>query len=205
LRRQQQEHPELAKIEKLDYQMQEPKVVAVETGRRRFLSFADIGNAPIPAQLDPVLAEVQRLSRAGALSEHSWTPQILPIQIVRLGQLALAVFPGEITTTAARRLYACISEALAPSGIRHITVCTYANAYYGYATTPEEYDLQNYEGGHTVFGRWTLPGFLTVFRRLARAMTHPRSERALDRSLRPPVFSQHELSLRSGRRWDKKA
>ncbi|HEY9840726.1 MAG TPA: neutral/alkaline non-lysosomal ceramidase N-terminal domain-containing protein [Candidatus Obscuribacterales bacterium] len=202
LKRLQQENPEIWKIEKLDYQMQEPKVVAVETGRRRFLGLDDLGKWPIPEQLDPIFAEVQRLARAGALKEHSWTPQVLPIQILRIGQLALATFPGEITTTAARRLRACIGESLAGTGVSEVVVCSYANAYFGYATTPDEYDLQTYEGGHTVFGRWTMPAFQTLYRRLAKEMAKPRPERRLDTSVQPPVFSPEELSLRSGGRWD---
>ncbi len=30
-----------------------------------------------------------------------------------------------------------------------------ANGYIGYLMTPEEYDQQHYEGGHTVYGKWT--------------------------------------------------
>ncbi|PKL76136.1 MAG: hypothetical protein CVV27_11825 [Candidatus Melainabacteria bacterium HGW-Melainabacteria-1] len=202
LKRLRQQDPALWQIEQEDLAMQAPKVVAVESGRKRFLGLEDLGKLAVPDRLDPVMAELTRLARLGAISEHSWTPQILPIQIVRIGELALATFPGEVTTTGARRLRAAVTEALAPAGVRHSWVCSYANAYFGYATTPEEYELQNYEGGHTVFGRWTLPAFQTLYRRIASAMTQPRPERNVESGPAPPQFSPAELALRSGRRWD---
>lgn len=202
LKRLQQESQAEFEAARLDYQMQEPKIVAIETGRQRFLGFENLGAVSIPEQLDPLIAELQRLHRQQAIREHSWTPQILPVQIVRIGHLALTVFPGELTTTAARRLRAAVAPALARAGVSEVVACTYANAYFGYSTTPEEYDLQNYEGGHTVFGRWTLPAFQTHYRRLAEAMALPPAERRIDRSLRPPVFSQAELARRTGaKRW----
>ena len=33
----------------------------------------------------------------------------------------------------------------------------------GYIVTPEEYDIQCYEGGHTIYGRNTLTGVLRAF------------------------------------------
>lgn len=197
LRKLKAHNPAAWEAESLEARLQEPKVIAIESGRRRFLGFESFGQIQLPEQLDPVVSELTRLSRAGAIQEHSWTPQILPIQIVRIGALALAVFPGELTTTAARRLRAAVAPALAAAGVSEVVACTYANAYYGYATTPEEYDFQNYEGGHTVFGRWTTPAFQTLYRRLARELARPRAEREIDRSLQPPVFSDAELSLRT--------
>ena len=37
-------------------------------------------------------------------------------------------------------------------------------------TTPEEYDTQQYEGGHTLFGRWTLPAYQQEIDRVSRAL-----------------------------------
>jgi len=51
-----------------------------------------------------------------------------------------------------------------------VLVQGYANDYAGYLTTPEEYDAQRYEGGHTMFGRWQLPAYLQEVTRLAMAM-----------------------------------
>lgn len=49
-----------------------------------------------------------------------------------------------------------------------------SNSYAGYVTTPEEYMQQNYEGGFTVFGKWTLPAYLQRFKQLALDLVHHR-------------------------------
>lgn len=182
-------------------QRQAPKIVAVESGRRRFLGIKRLEKLPISEALDPTLGQLRTLAQQGAIAEHSWTPQILPIQLVCIGELALIVFPGEITTTAARRLRTSVGQILAQRGVSETVICSYSNAYSGYCTTPEEYDLQGYEGGHTVFGRWTLAAYQTVYSRLAEAMLKPLEQRDLDHSQRPPVFSEQELAMRSGGGW----
>ena len=44
------------------------------------------------------------------------------------------------------------SRPLLPAGVAEPFVVGLANDYMGYLTTPEEYELQHYEGGHTVYG-----------------------------------------------------
>jgi neutral ceramidase len=51
-----------------------------------------------------------------------------------------------------------VAEALGVD-VADVLVQGYANDYAGYLTTPEEYDAQRYEGGHTMFGRWQLPAY----------------------------------------------
>lgn len=53
---------------------------------------------------------------------------------------------------------------------RHVVIAGYANGYAGYVTTPEEYMIQQYEAGHTLHGRWTLPAYRQVTARLAEAL-----------------------------------
>jgi neutral ceramidase len=48
-------------------------------------------------------------------------------------------------------------------------ICGYANAYSGYVTTPEEYDLQHYEGASTLYGPHTLAAYRQTFGMLATA------------------------------------
>ena len=50
---------------------------------------------------------------------------------------------------------------------QHVVVAGYSNGYAGYITTPEEYRLQQYEGGHTLHGPWSLPAYQQVASRLA--------------------------------------
>lgn len=178
------------------YAAQDPKEILLDCGEKRFLGMQDLKNLPIPDFIEPVIAELKRLHRLGALREHTWVPHILPIQLSCLGSLALAAVPGEITTVAAWRLRAGLAQRLACRGIAHVIIGSYANAYHGYITTPEEYEVQNYEGGHTVFGKWTLPAFQTHFDQLAAALCHP-DQVPLDKALRPPAFSAEELALRT--------
>tara|TARA_B100000809_G_scaffold31055_1_gene27000 strand:+ start:113 stop:742 length:630 start_codon:yes stop_codon:yes gene_type:complete len=50
---------------------------------------------------------------------------------------------------------------------QHIVLAGYSNGYAGYITTPEEYSLQQYEGGHTLHGQWTLPAYQQIANYLA--------------------------------------
>jgi len=201
LQKLQTQDPPSWELEHITDTMQAPKVIAIESGAKRFLGLANPTALPVPDALEPVIAEFKRLWRLGTMREHSWTPQILPLQIVRIGQWSLLAFPGETTTTAARRLCQSVQAVLKPLGVQQTVICCYANTYFGYTTTPEEYELQCYEGGHTVFGRWTLPAFQTLYAEVAQALLEPPAQRPAPPALRPPVFSDEELALRTGGHW----
>jgi neutral ceramidase len=95
--------------------------------------------------------------------------QVLPMGLVRIGQLVLAVCPAEFTTMAGRRIRAALGKEL---GIdpRYVVIAGYANDYAHYVTTRQEYETQQYEGGSTLFGPWTEAGYRQEFVRLARAV-----------------------------------
>ncbi len=93
----------------------------------------------------------------------------LPIGVAKLGQLALVFVPSEVTTMSGRRMRDTVRAALG-DGIRDVVIAGYSNDYSGYITTPEEYAVQQYEGGHTLFGPWTLPAFRQELSRLANAL-----------------------------------
>jgi neutral ceramidase len=99
-----------------------------------------------------------------------WTPNILPIQLVRIGDLVIIAVPGEFTTMSGRRLRATVMDELAPLGIRYAVIAGLSNAYSGYVATPQEYDLQRYEGASTHFGPWTLPAYQQEFARVAKSL-----------------------------------
>jgi neutral ceramidase len=140
--------------------------------------------------VDPVFGWVKRQIRAGAVGPGSWVPQVLPLQLIRLGGLAIATLPFEATTIAGRRLREMLLRRLAPLGVEAVVVSPYANAYAGYATTFEEYQAQGYEGGYTLFGPHTLAALLTGFARLAGELAPARPERPLD-----PIAPRIPLSL----------
>jgi neutral ceramidase len=82
---------------------------------------------------------------------HESTPEI---QVIRIGDRMLLGTPGEPSVEMGRRLEAAVRPEL-PAGVKEPVVIGLANDYMGYLTTPEEYQMQHYEGGHTVFGIYT--------------------------------------------------
>ncbi len=98
------------------------------------------------------------------------TPQIMPLQILRIGSFAIIAQPSEITTMAGRRIRSTVMGELSSSGITDSVIAAYSNAYTSYVTTREEYSSQQYEGACTQFGPYTLKGYQQEFARLARAM-----------------------------------
>lgn len=97
----------------------------------------------------------------------------LPIGVARIGQLAIVFVPSEVTTMSGRRMRDTVRSALGDE-VKHVVIAGYSNDYSGYITTPEEYAAQQYEGGHTLFGPWTLPAFQQEISRLARALADGR-------------------------------
>jgi neutral ceramidase len=104
----------------------------------------------------------------GNMKPYPWTPQILPLQIIQIGQLIIAAVPFELTTMTGRRLKAALARQF-PSNY-HIVLSTLANAYAGYVATQEEYQLQRYEGASTHFGPWTAAALEQEFSKLGRAL-----------------------------------
>lgn len=154
---------------RLKYHTHRNKHVLIETQSRRIAGIRKLDGLVVPDAVDKTLFYIKSFYRNGAMqSTEAWTPHILPIQLVQLGQLVLVGTPAELTTVAGWRLRDTLSKLLPKDNI--IINCPYANAYCGYITTPEEYDCQLYEGGHTVFGKWTLPAFQTKFQELAYAL-----------------------------------
>lgn len=98
-----------------------------------------------------------------------WAQEVLPVQLVRLGELHLLCLPVEVTVTAGARLRAAVAVA---AGIeeRDVLISGYANGYAHYLTTPQEYDAQRYEAGSTVFGRNQLAAFCEAGAALARGL-----------------------------------
>lgn len=61
------------------------------------------------------------------------------------------------------------------TGDFHVVITGLANTYCDYVTTPEEYSVQRYEGASTIYGPYTLPGFIQEFNKLAVAMAKVKS------------------------------
>lgn len=96
-------------------------------------------------------------------------PDIVPIQLLRIGKMVIAGIPGEITNVAGIRLRRSIMSDFAVSG-SVVALSTYANHYSGYITTREEYDMQHYEGASTLYGPGTLQAYQQEYSKLAAAL-----------------------------------
>ncbi|MDJ0568126.1 MAG: neutral/alkaline non-lysosomal ceramidase N-terminal domain-containing protein [Pleurocapsa sp. MO_192.B19] len=114
------------------------------------------------------------------------TPNILPLQIIKIGNLALSAIPGEITTMAGRRLKETVVSELEDLGVNHLALATYSNDYSLYITTKQEYEKQHYEGASTLFGPYTLMAYQQEFRKLANAL---KNGLKVDLNQNPPVKS----------------
>ncbi|WP_406690835.1 neutral/alkaline ceramidase [Saccharopolyspora sp. ID03-671] len=131
-----------------------------------WLGGADV---PIPPQLADEQAPKPVAVPFGAMPPHPWCPEVLPLQLMRLGDLHLVAGPAEYTIVAGLRIRRSVAAELGVP-LENVLVQGYANAYSQYVTTPEEYDAQQYEGASTLFGRYTLPAYQQEFTRLAAAM-----------------------------------
>lgn len=178
------------------YDAQGPKAILLEAGRKKILG-QTLNKLMMPDIADPLVGEMKRQARIGAINKSAMVPTVLPLQIVRLGNLALVCCPGEFTTTAGERVRKVVADKLA-GAVEQVLICTYCNDYMGYVTTFEEYQEQAYEGGHTIFGQWTLAAFQTCFEKLAAELPKADSERQHDRVTRPAPVPEDELALRSG-------
>ncbi len=178
------------------YKIHGKKDILFETGERRVLGTSNIKKLIIPRWADKGIGTFKDQHKKGALNKP-WTPEILPLQIIIVGELAIAAFPGEITIAAGWRLRDTILNVLKKRGIQKVILSPYANAYCGYVTTYEEYQCQMYEGGHTVFGEWTLAAFQTKFKQLALQLLQKPEARTIDTSIAPIEFTKEELAKRS--------
>lgn len=178
------------------YAAQDPKAVVLESGRKLTLG-KPLSAAPVPAFVDASVAQMTHEARIGALDTSPLVPTVLPVQILRIGQMALLCCPGEVTTIAGARMRDCVRSQLGTQGVEEVLLLTYSNDYMGYVTTAEEYEQQNYEGGHTIFGKWTLAGFQTMFIRAASMLGRSPEDRLEAEMLRPPAVNPEELALRS--------
>ncbi|MBI3555012.1 MAG: neutral/alkaline non-lysosomal ceramidase N-terminal domain-containing protein [Deltaproteobacteria bacterium] len=146
------------------------KIAFMESGRGRIFGISRLAGFFVPSFFHPTIRNLKLMARDPVTSRAPFTPQILPLQFVRLGPLALIAVPAELTTVAGRRLRDTVADRIRERGFERVILCGYANAYAGYVATCEEYQLQHYEGASTHFGMWTLAGYQTAFSQLCRRM-----------------------------------
>lgn len=119
---------------------------------------------PTPKQKEcqkpkPILLDVGEIS-----TPYAWTPNIVDIQVLRVGQFVIIVSPSEVTTMSGRRWRNAIadkaSEFLDEDPI--VVLGGPANTYAHYVATPEEYAVQRYEGASTLYGKHELDAYINL-------------------------------------------
>ncbi|KAK6935781.1 Neutral/alkaline non-lysosomal ceramidase, N-terminal [Dillenia turbinata] len=129
---------------------------------------------------------------------YEWAPSILPIQILRIGQLVILAVPGEFTTMAGRRLRDAVKSVLLSEGNGkfnndvHVVIAGLSNTYSQYVTTFEEYQVQRYEGASTLFGQHTLSAYIQEFKKLASALV---TEKIVEPGPQPPDLLDKQISF----------
>ncbi|RZI84549.1 MAG: alkaline ceramidase [Rubrivivax sp.] len=148
----------------------------------------------IPDSLRECQGNKQIFIPTGARTPYPWTPEVLPIQLLRLGQLYLATLPGEATIMSGYRIRRQLARTLR-TDVKNVQVVGYANAYSNYITTPEEYSQQDYEGGSTLFGPWTQPAYQQELDKLAADMA---TGRPSSNTLQPRDLSCCQMNFQPG-------
>ncbi len=182
-------------VVKRKYATQEPKEILMESNEGIMLGERDLTKLPLPGWADGSIAAMKKYWRmVGSKREKvCYTPKILPIQIAIIGDVAIAALPFEITTTAGKRLRKSLEEKLKARNVEQVILSPYANGFAAYITTNEEYQEQMYEGGHTVFGQWSLAALQTKFDELAGEMLKPKHQRSFQQAV-PPTVTLEEMN-----------
>ncbi|KAK6064140.1 neutral/alkaline non-lysosomal ceramidase [Seiridium cupressi] len=108
----------------------------------------------------PVLLDVGELD-----TPYAWSPNIVDIQLLRVGQFVIIISPSEATTMAGRRWRNAIQEAAADiitDGEPTVVLGGPANTYAHYLATTEEYGVQRYEGASTLYGPFELQAYINL-------------------------------------------
>ncbi|KAL9029032.1 MAG: hypothetical protein Q9196_002680 [Gyalolechia fulgens] len=113
----------------------------------------------------PILLDVGEIDRP-----YLWTPNIVDIQLLRIGKFFVIVSPGEATTMAGRRWREAVSRSassltLSSNGKDDLPIVVLggpANSYTHYIATEEEYGIQRYEGASTLYGAHTLNAYINA-------------------------------------------
>lgn len=108
---------------------------------------------------------------------YQWQPKIVSTQIAMIGGVVIAGVPGEFTTMSGRRLRETIKKVMndASDVETSVILAGLCNVYSDYVTTPEEYQIQRYEGASTIYGPHTLTIYLKQYEELAQAIVQNKS------------------------------
>ncbi len=135
-----------------------------------------------------VARELGYMSYFGGLEETEYLPQEATLQLVQVGEQYVLTLPFELTTQAGRVLLEQTAKKLGVEDDR-VLIVPYANGYNGYVTTPSEYEVQQYEGGHTLYGPNTLGGICTVMAGLVDRLQNDFSLTGVAKDISEPKYA----------------
>lgn len=157
---------------------------------------------PSPAQkacqgAKPILLNVGEME-----TPYAWSPNIVDVQSLRVGQFLIIVSPGEASTMAGRRWRNAVKAAASDLSLTggaepYVVLGGPANSYTHYITTPEEYGIQRYEGASTMYGPYTLPAYINLTVQ-ALPYLRPSSSGSPPAGPNPPDNREKSLSFITG-------
>src|SRR4051794_27438662 len=111
----------------------------------------DVTHQPLEGDNSPISTGPQGQKLAAPIPVD--VPTAVPLMAVRIADRAIVSVPGEMSVEMGRRVRAATLDAARSSGINATIISGLANEYTSYYTTPEEFDMQHYEGAATIYGR----------------------------------------------------
>lgn len=143
----------------------------------------------------PILLDV-----GATRSPYQWTPNIVDIQLFRIGQLLIIIAPGEATTMAGRRWKEAIASTASSLSLTSskplVVLGGPANTYAHYIATEEEYSIQRYEGASTLYGPHTLNAYINLTTSLLPYLSSSSSlPQKPDPGPNPPIHINSSLSF----------
>ncbi len=123
----------------------------------------------------PVLLDLGELSlNINDSTPIPLVPQILPVQVLKIGNVAIASQPTELTTMSGRRIKDQLIKSFTKENgeklVDYGVIAGLTNTYASYMSTREEYEMQTYAGGGTWFGPLQLSAFMQEYDKLAQAI-----------------------------------
>lgn len=149
----------------------------------------------------PILLDVGEIDQP-----YLWTPNVVDIQLLRVGQVIIIVSPGEATTMAGRRWKHALATSALTSSLTSsdpiVLLGGPANSYTHYIATEEEYNIQRYEGASTLYGPHTLNAYINLtLSYLPYLSAHTKTQPAPGPN--PPVYINDSLSFITGVAFDR--
>ncbi|XP_049856239.1 neutral ceramidase-like [Schistocerca gregaria] len=122
-----------------------------------------------------------------------WQPQVVSTHVGRVGNLVVMCVPGEFTTMSGRRMRDVVRQVFGQETTP--VLAGLCNTYSNYVTTPEEYQVQRFEGAATIYGPHTLTLYLQQYRKLAKSILR---NSTLEPGPSPPDLSKEVIQLTPG-------